>query len=109
MKPHIMPFSFGDEPSNTGESVGVQCIVTKGDLPLDIQWFLNGYRIVNNENSITISQFNTRTSVLNVESLNDRHRGSYKCVASNRAGQTEMESTLFVNGILILSEEPVVI
>lgn len=93
-----MPFSFGEEPSNTGEFIGVQCIVTKGDLPLTIEWYLNGDRVMHNDNFVTISKNSARISALNVDSLNDRHRGVYKCLASNKAGSSEMESTLFVNG-----------
>lgn len=29
--PSINPFSFGDEPNNIDDSVGIQCVVTKGD------------------------------------------------------------------------------
>lgn len=94
-----MPFMFGDEPSNTGDSVGVQCVVTKGDLPLEIDWFLNDKLIVNNQNSIRISKLSARNSALGIDSLNDRHRGVYKCRGTNVAGRSEMESTLYVNGI----------
>lgn len=94
-----MPFSFGDTPINTGEVIGVQCMVNKGDLPINITWFLNGDRLINNDNFVTISRLNSRTSSLNIDILNDRHRGDYKCVARNNAGQVEHETTLFINGI----------
>lgn len=98
MPPSIIPFTFGEEPLNTGEGIGVQCVITKGDLPLEIRWFLNDNLLVNNQNSIKISKFGARTSVLNIDSLNDQHRGVYKCLAINIAGKSESESTLFVNG-----------
>lgn len=96
-----MPFTFGDTPTNTGETIGVQCIATKGDLPIDIQWFFNGRRIVHNENSISISKMNSKTSALNIDELNDRHRGVFKCVAKNQAGHAEIESNLFINGRVV--------
>jgi len=44
--PQISPFSFGDEPLNRGEVASVNCVVPKGDLPLDIYWTLNSALIV---------------------------------------------------------------
>lgn len=95
-----MPFTFGDDPTNTGETIGIQCMVNKGDLPINITWYLNGDRLINNDNSVTISRVNTRTSTMNIDILNDRHRGNYKCVARNNAGQVEYEAPLFINGTL---------
>lgn len=94
-----MPFVFGDEPTNYGESIGIQCMINKGDLPVDIRWTLNSSPVISGENSFTITKLNARTSALNVEYLDAFHRGVYKCVASNKAGTTEYSSTLFVNGL----------
>lgn len=96
--PQILPFSFGDEPVNYGESIGVQCMINKGDLPIDIRWTLNAAPIVNAEHSVTVTKLNSRTSTLNVEYLDGAHRGLYKCVASNRAGEVEYATHLDVNG-----------
>lgn len=43
--PQITPFDFGDEPLNTGELTGVSCIVSKGDLPIEIYWTLNSNQL----------------------------------------------------------------
>lgn len=94
-----MPFAFGDEPSNTGESIGVQCMATKGDLPIDIRWTINQSPIVSGENSYTIIKLNSRTSTLNINFLDAMHRGNYKCIASNIAGSIEHISELNVNGL----------
>lgn len=94
-----MPFTFGDTPINTGETIGVQCMVNKGDIPINITWTLNGERLINNDNFVTMSRLNSRTSSLNIDILNDKHRGNYKCLANNKAGQVEYETTLFINGI----------
>lgn len=93
-----MPFSFGDTPTNTGEMIGATCMVTKGDLPIEILWFFNDEPIHVRDDFVTIAKMNSRTSSLNIEEIKDKHRGSYKCVAKNKAGHAEIESTLFVNG-----------
>ncbi|XP_037715240.1 Down syndrome cell adhesion molecule-like protein Dscam2 isoform X28 [Drosophila subpulchrella] len=95
--PQISPFYFGDEPLNRGEVASVNCVVPKGDLPLDIYWTLNSALIVNGELGFTLVRLNKRTSSLNVDSLEAVHRGSYKCIANNSAGYAEYVSTLDVN------------
>lgn len=96
--PQVMPFSFGDDPSNYGESIGAQCMVTKGDLPIDILWSISSQPIVSGEQSFTITRLNSRTSTLNIEYLDAIHRGIIKCVASNAAGSAEYSALLEVNG-----------
>lgn len=96
--PQIAPFDFGDEAANVGEVAGVQCMVAKGDLPLDIFWSLNSVPIVSGERSFLISRLNARTSALNIDSLDAKHRGVYQCIARNRAGFSEHQSELHVNG-----------
>lgn len=96
--PQISPFSFGEEVANTGEVAGVHCMVSKGDLPVDIRWTLNSQPIVNGEDGISLLRVNSRTMSLNIDSLEARHRGVYKCIASNRAGIAEYSSELHVNG-----------
>lgn len=76
----------------------VNCVVPKGDLPLDIYWTLNSALIVNGELGFTLVRLNKRTSSLNVDSLEAVHRGTYKCIANNSAGYAEYVSTLEVNG-----------
>lgn len=99
VSPQIMSFAFGDDPANVGESIGIQCMINKGDLPIDIRWTLNSSPVISGENSFTITKVNARTSTLNVEYLDAFHRGVYKCIASNKAGTSEYSSTLIVNGL----------
>lgn len=94
-----MPFVFGDEPSNTDDSIGVQCMANKGDLPIEIRWIINSSPIISGENGITITKLNARTSTLNINSLDGIHRGVYKCIAINAAGTSEYSATLEVNGL----------
>lgn len=54
---------------------------------------------MHNENGISISKMNSKTSALNIDVLKDNHRGVFKCVAKNQAGHADIESRLFINGI----------
>lgn len=93
-----MPFDFGDEPINTGETVGIQCIVNKGDLPIDIRWILNSSPVQSGQDGITIMKMNQRTSSLNINNADGIHRGLFKCLVSNAAGTVEHSAELRVNG-----------
>lgn len=95
--PKIVPFHFGEEPSNFGESTSIQCSVIAGDLPIDIMWLLNGQPLI--DDSVSVAKLNKRLGNLNIESVDGHHAGNYTCVASNRAGTAEQTDLLIVNGI----------
>lgn len=96
MLPHILPFSFGDETLNEGDTVAVQCIASKGDLPIGINWYHEGKPLLS-ENGINIMK-SPKISTLNIESVQGDHRGNYTCVTTNRAGRVEYTATLNING-----------
>lgn len=96
MSPKIVPFTFGDEPSNFGESASVQCSVVAGDFPIDIVWLLNGQPI--DDHSVFVAKLGKRLGHLNIEAVSERHAGNYTCVASNLAGAVEQTARLIVNG-----------
>lgn len=73
-------------------------MVAKGDVPLDIFWSLNSMPILHGQHSFSVLRVNARTSVLSVDSLDAQHRGVYRCMARNGAGQAEHYSALEVNG-----------
>lgn len=101
--PQISPFTFNNESLNTGDSAGVSCIITKGDLPVSIKWTLNASPIPNNNDiGITIVKLSAKTSVLNIASLDGQHRGVFKCIAENSAGVVEYAAELHVNGSYIM-------
>lgn len=100
-----MPFAFGDEPTNTGDSVGIQCMASKGDLPIDIRWVLNSSPIVSGENGITIIKLNQRTSSLNINNVEGMHRGMFKCIVVNSAGTAEHSAELKVNGLFCIKRK----
>lgn len=84
--------------ADVGEIASVNCVVPKGDLPLEIRWSLNSSPIVSEENGFSVMRLNKRTSSLNIGSLEALHRGNYKCIASNLAGSSEYTTELEVNG-----------
>lgn len=92
-----MPFEFGEEPFDSSSTVSVQCVVTKGDVPIDIGWMFNGRRISSND-GITVSKLGQKMSTLYIESIRSRHAGNYTCRASNAAGSVEHSSELKVIG-----------
>lgn len=97
MPPSIAQFSFGDRPSNFADSASVQCLVTSGDLPVVFKWFFNG-RPVKEFSGITTVKLGNRNSVMNIDSVNDKHAGNYTCQASNEAASFNYTSNLRVNG-----------
>lgn len=76
-------------------------MVTKGDLEeLNIKWSLNGQLIITGENGLTIVKMSPRLSALSIESINAHHRGNYKCIAENAAGNSDFSAELKVNGVI---------
>lgn len=77
------------------------CLLTKGDVPIDIKWSINNRPVVNNENGLTILKMSARLSTLSIESISSKHRGVFKCIATNAAGSSEYSTELMVNGTLL--------
>lgn len=74
-------------------------MIVKGDLPLTIRWALNNETIaMNNVNDISIISLSPKTSVLNIASVDQEHRGLVECIAENAAGSARFSSELHVNG-----------
>lgn len=96
--PKIAPFDFGSEPSNSGDSASVQCLVTSGDLPLDVKWLFND-RPISEIFGISTVKLGKRTYALTIDSVSAKHVGNFSCVASNAAGVDRYSAGLIVNGI----------
>lgn len=94
--PRIAPFIVADAAVNTGDSISVVCTVTSGDTPLEFSWALNNLPITN-QRDVSIMN-NKRSSLLSIDSVTQRHGGTYSCVASNAAGSTSYSADLMVNG-----------
>ncbi|XP_031772532.1 Down syndrome cell adhesion molecule-like protein Dscam2 isoform X6 [Apis florea] len=97
VSPQIAPISFGDEPVNAGDLVSVQCVVTKGDSPLEIAWTFDNQPIRPDRMDVIVSNSGKRVKQLTIESVAARHAGEYTCVASNAAGSTSHSAKLDVN------------
>jgi hypothetical protein len=92
-----MPLTFGADVLDEGQFAQLICIVGKGDEPLTISWSLQG-EIVSSEPSLSTSSMGTRTSLLSIQSVGYRHKGTYTCTASNPAGSAARSVELKVNG-----------
>ncbi|XP_036142526.1 Down syndrome cell adhesion molecule-like protein Dscam2 isoform X37 [Monomorium pharaonis] len=97
VSPQIGPISFGEEPANAGDLVSVQCVVTKGDSPLEITWTFDGRPIQSYHSDVIVSDTGKRVKQLTIESVAARHAGEYTCIASNAAGSVSHSATLDVN------------
>lgn len=75
-----------------------QCVVTKGDFPLEITWTFNGHPIQSYHGDVIVSDTGKRVKQLTIESVAARHAGEYTCVASNAAGSVSHSAILDVNG-----------
>lgn len=78
-------------------------MINKGDpKALVIQWTLNGKPITNGKNGVSIIRISQKLSTLSLDPINDNHRGTIKCIASNIAGIAEYSTELQVNGTRIM-------
>lgn len=97
--PKLLPFSFGDEPMNSGQVVTVPCAVVEGDMPLKLRWTLNGHAIMPHI-GISILDLGGRGAILSIGSVQAAHAGTYTCIAENFAGRHELSAAMIVNGVL---------
>ena len=94
--PHITPFEFEGE-SNTGDGVQLTCYVSKGDVPLEITWTLNG-KSLGSQSGVSITPIGERTNILTIASVKATHAGEYTCLVKNMAGSASHTATLYING-----------
>ncbi|XP_025202778.1 Down syndrome cell adhesion molecule-like protein Dscam2 isoform X30 [Melanaphis sacchari] len=94
--PQILPFSFGDNPSNAGDKVQVGCTVAKGDQPLRINWNFYSEELSSNMGVSTMAVGDSM-NVLFIPSVAPSNRGNYTCVAKNPSGYDSYTAQLLVN------------
>lgn len=100
VSPQIGVFTFGEEPLNAGDIASVTCSVTKGDLPIEINWMFGNEIVDEKREDISVFNLGKRGKQLSIDSVGATHAGEYTCVASNSAGSTSRTAVLNVNGIL---------
>jgi len=98
VRPKILPFSFGDTPSNAGNTVQVACTVSEGDKPLRISWNFYGEELSSNM-GVSTMPVGESMNALFISSVAPSNRGNYTCVAQNSAGLDSFTAQLLVNGI----------
>ncbi|KAJ8730753.1 hypothetical protein PYW08_002166 [Mythimna loreyi] len=96
--PLIMPFNFGEVPFNPGDTAVVNCVASKGDLPLDISWTFSSETMDSSlQRDIMTMPLSPRASILTINSVSANHQGNYTCIVQNAAGRAEYAATLVVN------------
>lgn len=81
-----------------GDYVQLTCIVSKGDLPIHLEWLLNGKDGVQELSHTTMASVGSHTSLLMIYNVTAAHAGQYMCRAANRAGSYNRTRDLIVNG-----------
>lgn len=101
MRPEITPFDFVDSPIDAEDFASISCIISKGDLPIEIIWTHNS-KPISPHDGITITKTSKRLSQLTIDSVDASHAGNYTCNAKNKAGIISHTATLNVNGEFFL-------
>lgn len=96
--PQITTFDFGEESINFGDSASLTCSVHKGDLPINFSWLHNNISI-GYLDGIVVSKVGKKSIFLNIDSVTDKHSGTYTCIAENKAGVASHSAILNVIGI----------
>ena len=78
--------------------LSVQCIITDGDLPIEILWTFNNDLITPDQADITVAKISKRSSVLTIDSVDAKNAGKYSCQARNTAGSAAYSTELKVIG-----------
>lgn len=94
----MKPFEL-DEAVFSGESVHIDCHVSKGDTPLNITWRFQGQPI-SRKLGVTTTTLGERVSVLDISNAMGANSGNYTCIAVNRAGAHSHTTQLNVIGIV---------
>lgn len=95
--PRITPFAFEEGPAQVGQYLTLHCSVPLGDLPMQIEWTLNGQSIGERLGISTLA-VGSRSSVLTIDSVEAPHAGNFTCQAKNLAGQQRFTTLLNVYG-----------
>ena len=78
-------------------SAQIQCIVTEGDAPVEIVWNVTA-QSHSSLMGITMTKIGSKSSVLQIDSVDATHTGNYTCTATNSAGIAHYSAQLTVVG-----------
>lgn len=96
-----MPFSIDGELS-VGDNAQLTCQVSRGDMPINITWAFQSaepsWLSKSLPEPISLNRIGKKIVMLEIPTVTEYHRGSYTCIASNRAGVVEYTTSLMVNG-----------
>lgn len=109
--PSIMPFSV-DGQLSVGDNAQLTCHVARGDMPIIITWTFrsgDGGSPGPLPEPMLLNRIGKKIVMLEIPSVTEYHRGSYTCVATNRAGVIEHTARLTVNGNWFTLDKPRVI
>ena len=103
MSPLVERFAF---PKNLtrGKRLRVICTVTEGDLPIEVEWWKDGFKIGGHDltkfgsQGIQVRRIDEYTSLLAISFLETTHAGNYSCVASNSVASYSRSATLTIRG-----------
>lgn len=98
--PHIVPFSV-DEKVRSGDSIQLNCHVSKGDKPLELNWLFNDDEL-SSELAVTTTKLGSSSSVLTISTVSAAHTGQYTCIASNRIGSYNYSTYIHVDGTIFV-------
>lgn len=96
-RPHLIPIDFGESDFYEGDFAQANCVMQKGDRPVNMTWIFNGF-VLQSRGGIEI-EYTGRSSFLTLDPVRGDHQGLYTCKASNQAGEEQVSATLTVNGI----------
>ena len=98
--PKILPFSFGDDAHEFGNSVQIQCVATEGDTPIQFFWsFSSAEPTTLTQNGVSTMKLGERSSILIIDKIEHNHSGKYTCLAKNKVANSSYTASLLVKGI----------
>ncbi|GAB6026403.1 Down syndrome cell adhesion molecule-like protein 1 [Chamberlinius hualienensis] len=92
----IVPFTFQEDQLIESMLIRVPCIVSRGDLPLNIYWEKDGKKANWQEMGVSINAIDNYSSILSIANVTTKHNGIYTCYVQNAAGNASFAASLFV-------------
>ena len=94
-KPAIYDLQFGNK-LEEGKKFFLVCLLSNGDPDAAFDWFLNGRKVIPNEN-VYVKQ-DEESSILNVRQMTLELAGEFECRASNRFGRDSRSISVRLEG-----------